>query len=94
MSKKNEDLLETGTFTMTDENGKVHNCEILFTFDCEEGVIIVYTDGSIDDEGFTRVFASKLGEPKPDGDASLLPIENDETWNAVDEALAKLSEAE
>ena len=90
MSKKDETLMEDNTFTMTDENGTVYECEILLTFDCEEGVIVVFTDGSLDDDGCTRVFASKLGEPKPGGDATLLPIENDETWNAVDAALSEL----
>lgn len=90
MSKKNEEFLENGTFTLTDENGTVHDCEILFTFDCDEGEVVAYTDGTEDENGALAVFASILGEPRQNGDANLLPIENDETWNAVDAALSEL----
>lgn len=82
---------EDGTFTMTDENGTTYECEILFTFDCEEGAIVVYTNNQLDEDGCTRVFASKLGESKANGDATLLPIENDETWEVVENALEELN---
>ena len=90
MGKKSESLAENGAFTLTDEAGNVHECEILFTFDCDEGEVIAYTDGTEDENGALSVFASLLGEPLKNGDANLLPIENDETWNAVDTALAEL----
>ena len=90
MRETPENLLENGTFTLTDEQGNAHDCEILFTFSSDEGEVIAYTDNSEDENGCLRVFASVLGEPRPNGDANLLPIENDETWDAVDAALSEL----
>lgn len=90
MSKKNEELLENGAFTLTDEDGNVHECEILFTFDSDEGEVVAYTDNSEDENGCLQVFASVLGEPLKNGDANLRPIENASTWDAVDAALAEL----
>ena len=91
MSGKPEELAENGAFTLTDENGNVHECEILFSFSCDEGEVIAYTDNTEDEDGCLQVFASVLGEPRANGDTNLLPIENDETWDAVDAALAELS---
>ena len=90
MSKKNEEFLENGAFTLTDEQGNLHECEILFSFPCDEGEVIAYTDGTDDENGALAVFASILGEPLKNGDANLLPIENEETWEAVDTALSEL----
>lgn len=52
------------------------------------GDVIVYTDGSLDDEGNTRVFASKFNSDELVGDAeytalSLEPLE-ERDWEAVE----------
>ena len=90
MSQKAEELFENGVFTLTDEQGQLHECDILFSFTSDEGEVIAYTDGTEDETGNLQVFASVLGEPLKNGDANLRPIENAETWDAVDTALAEL----
>ena len=90
MSQKTGNLPESGTFTLKDEQGIVHECEILFSFTSDEGEVVAYTDNSEDENGCLQVFASVVGEPLKNGDTNLLPIENSETWDAVDTALAEL----
>lgn len=90
MSQKPEEFAENGVFTLKDEKGVTHECEILFSFTSDEGEVIAYTDNTEDENGYLQVFASVLGEPLQNGDANLLPIQNGETWDTVDEALAEL----
>ena len=42
-----------GKFTITNEEGKELECEVLFTFDSDEfkKSYIVFTDGTLDDNG-------------------------------------------
>jgi len=90
MSHNPEELAENGIFTLTDENGNIRECEILLTMPTDEGEVIVFTDNAEAEDGDIKVYALILGEPLPNGDANLLPIENEETWDAVDAALAEL----
>ena len=48
-----------GKFTITNEEGKELECEVLFTFDSDEfkKSYIVFTDGTLDDNGNIKVCA-------------------------------------
>ena len=59
-----------GKFTITNEEGKELECEVLFTFDSDEfkKSYIVFTDGTLDDNGnikltvYVKRLREKLGE--------------------------------
>ena len=86
----------TGTFTAIEPNGDFITCDVLLTFDSEDTgkSYIVYTDGTINDEGYTNIFANVIdrkvletyNEPGSDG-LELAPIETDEEWQAVEDNL-------
>ena len=77
-------------FSAISEDGEILQCTPMFR--CGKpwtsGDVIVYTDGSLDDEGNTRVFASKFNPDELVGDAeyaalSLEPLE-EQDWEAVE----------
>lgn len=75
-------------FTVLMDDGEEVLCEILFTFESEmtNKKYIVYTDGEVDDEGNTKVYASAIN---PTGDI-LLPIETDREWCIIEAILDEL----
>ena len=80
-------------FTVTDQQGKTVEYEILFTFDSEETKksYIVFTDNSEDEVGNIVTYASvydKNGET-----LELQDIETDEEWNLIENLLANIDEA-
>lgn len=81
------------TFTVTNDEGKEMQCEMLFSFESKEtgNNYIVYTDNSVDEDGETRVFAS-IYMPEIDG-TRLFPIETDREWALVEKILEKLQNA-
>lgn len=83
---------ENMTFTVVNDEGKEVECEVLFTFESEETHknYIVYTDGTFDEEGNTKVYASIYD---PDSDESkLLPIETEKEWKIIEVILEELQE--
>lgn len=81
---------EQMTFVVINDEGKEIECEALFTFESEETgkSYIVYTDGSVDDDGNTNVFASIFN---PDSDEQrLLPIETEKEWKIIEVILEEL----
>ena len=72
------------TFVVINDEGKEIECEALFTFESEETgkSYIVYTDGSVDDDGNTNVFAS-IYNPEADMQ-QLLPIETEKEWKMIE----------
>lgn len=82
---RNETMMnESMSFTVLDENSREVKCEALFTFESEETgkSYIVYTDGSVDDDGNTNVFAS-ICNPEADMQ-QLLPIETEKEWKMIE----------
>ncbi len=80
-------------FTVTDQQGKTVEYEILFTFDSEETKksYIVFTDNSEDEVGNIVTYAAvydKNGET-----LELQDIETDEEWNLIENLLANIDEA-
>ena len=75
-------------FKILDENGKVVECEMLYTFTNPDNNInyILYTDGTEDEGGQLEVYASRY---VLDGDNYILKeIEDESEWDLVDEVLS------
>ena len=83
---------EKMTFTVTNDEGKDIEYEVLFTFDSDETKknYIVYTDNSKDENGNTRVYAS-IYTPSEEV-TELFPIETEKEWKIIDTILKKLQD--
>lgn len=83
---------QTLTFTVTNDEGKEVECEVLFTFESDETKknYIVYTDNTIDDEGNTKVYASIYDYKDDLNEAKLTPIESDKEWKIIETILEEL----
>lgn len=82
------------TFTIVNEDGEKIVFEILFSFDDEERGhhYIAYTDNTMDEEGNTKVYASRFDPTKEN--PTLYPLESAEEWEKMEQLLASLSDAE
>lgn len=80
------------TFRVSNENGDIIECEILFTFQNTktEKDYIVYTDHTKDEDGNLRVFAAIYDPNKPEG--RLEPIETEEEWGIIQHLLENAEE--
>lgn len=83
---------EKMTFTVTNEEGKDVEYEVLFTFDSDETKknYIVYTDNTKDENGNTKVYASTY--TPADKVTELFPIESDKEWKIIETILKELQE--
>ena len=83
---------EKNTFKVINNEGKEVICEVLFTFDSDETgkSYIVYTDGTKDETGGTKVYAS-IFNPN-DENTELLPIETEKEWKVIESILETLQE--
>lgn len=83
---------EKMTFTVTNDEGKDIEYEVLFTFDSDETKknYIVYTDNTKDENGNTRVYAS-IYTPSEEV-TELFPIETDKEWKIIDTILKELQD--
>lgn len=83
---------EKMTFTVTNDEGKDIEYEVLFTFDSDETKknYIVYTDNSKDENGNTRVYAS-IYTPSEEV-TELFPIETEKEWKIIDTILKELQD--
>lgn len=84
--------MSEGTFQIINDEGKVIECEVLFTYEDDETGknFIGYTDNTVDKDGNTMVYAS-LYDPNED-DPDLIPIEDDRDWELVGAILEALTE--
>lgn len=94
-------VLEKFYFKAFSDKGEQLDCEGLFLFDSPETnkTYIVYTDHSINEEGYENVYASiydrgsiaELGELDPDTlvEVDLAPIETDAEWDTIDRMLER-----
>ena len=78
------DESEGAIFTIEMEDGVEMECELICCFEDEESgkTYLLYTDGTFDDEGTVNVFAGQITD-----DDELLPVETDEEWDMLSEAL-------
>lgn len=76
-------------FKVIDDNGKIVECEILYTFTDPGSNInyILYTDNTMDEDDKMEVYASRY--ELVDDSYVLKAIENDQEWDLVDEVLAE-----
>lgn len=80
------------TFTVVDENGEEHVCEVLFTFESEDFgrsyVLYHILDGEpVDDDEEIEIHAAAFLPSETEEDGDLLPIESDEEWDMIEEVL-------
>ena len=79
-----------GKFTITNEEGKELECEVLFTFESDETKknYMVYTDNTLDESGNIRVYAS-IYNPELEN-SELLPIESEAEWRIIETILEEI----
>lgn len=82
----------SGKFTITNNEGKELECEVLFTFDSDEfkKSYIVFTDNTLDDKGNIKVYANTYDATGANPD--LGKIETDKEWEVIEDLLASLQE--
>lgn len=75
---------------LKDEKGITHEYTVIMTFTANENdnLYVIYTDNSVDEDGFTVTYAGIYKEDN--GQKSLLPIETDAEWELIDHLLKKL----
>ncbi len=80
------ELNNADSFFVTNDDGTVTECGILFSLDDgEDGMLIVFTDGSRNEYGGVRAFAGLYNPAVCEN--MLLPIENETDMNYIDSAL-------
>lgn len=75
------------SFTIVNEKNEEIECEVLFTTDSDETKksYIVYTDNTMDENGFIKTYASIYD---PTGkDLKLIPIETEKEWEMIEKIL-------
>ena len=92
--KEYKTMFENGTFAVLGPDGKQVQCDVLFTYDCEDNgrSYVVFTTG----EGAQqRLFANRY-DTRDDGQLALLALENEQEYAIIkhcfEELKAKLAE--
>ena len=82
----------TGKFTITNDEGKVLECDVLFTFDSEETKksYIIFTDNSLDENNNIKVYANTY-DPEGKHD-ELGPVETKKEWEIIENLLSSLQD--
>ena len=93
-AKKKADGDQDNTFIVVNDFGEDVQCEILFVYEDEETGVnyIAYTDNTMDEEGNTKVYASRFDPTKEN--PTLYPLESAEEWEKMEQLLASLSDDE
>lgn len=83
---------EDSKIYLLDEEGNSKEYKVLLTFTTKENdnFYVVYTDGSIDEDGFVVTYAGIY--KNKNGKKVLLPVESDAEWELIDRLLSKLDE--
>ena len=81
------------TFTVINDEGEEILCTALCTFEQEDTGknFVIYTDGSIDENGNIRIYSS-IYDPN-DENMNLIPIEDPEDWELVESVMTELTDA-
>ena len=82
--------MEENLISITDEDGHEIECEILFTFDSDayNKHYVAYMplgDEFVDEDGFPHIHVSAYEASENSEGGSLLPIEDDDEWDMVEE---------
>ena len=89
-----EGKCENGTFAVLGPDGKQVQCDVLFTYDCEDNgrSYVVFTTG----EGAQQQLFANRYAAREDGQPALFPLENEQEYQIIkhcfEELKAKLAE--
>ena len=84
------DFKNADSFTIENGEGETVECSVLFSFDDgEDGMLIVFTDGSKDEYGRVRAFAGLFNPAVCEN--MLLPIESETDMDYIDSALKHIN---
>lgn len=82
------------TFYIINDEGKKIKCEVIFTFEYTKTGLkyIVYTDGTLDEKGRTKLYAGSYGKDGEENNnhAQILPIETSEEWELIETKLDEI----
>lgn len=74
------------------ENGKTKEYNILYSFETDKKEYIIYTDGIIDDDGFTKTYVGI--HQNENGKDKILPVKDDNELEMINKVLNKLTKEE
>lgn len=92
--KEHKNMFENGTFAVLGPDGKQVQCDVLFTYDCEDNgrSYVVFTTG----EGAQQQLFANRYDTRDDGQLALLALENEQEYAIIkhcfEELKAKLAE--
>lgn len=92
--KEHKNMFKNGTFAVLGPDGKQVQCDVLFTYDCEDNgrSYVVFTTG----EGAQQQLFANRYAAREDGKPALFPLENEQEYAIIkhcfEELKAKLAE--
>ena len=74
-------MFENGTFAVLGPDGKQVQCDVLFTYDCEDNgrSYVVFTTG----EGAQQQLFANRYAAREDGQPALFPLENEQEYQII-----------
>ena len=77
------EMQDESKFYIKDQHGIPVECDTLFRYESAGTgkCILVFTDGSIDEDGNTKAYACYTSDPIGEKFPKLLPIEEESEWN-------------
>jgi uncharacterized protein YrzB (UPF0473 family) len=94
VKKEQQTMFENGTFAVLGPDGKQVQCDVLFTYDCEDNgrSYVVFTTG----EGAQQQLFANRCAAREDGQPALFPLENEQEYQIIrhcfEELKTKLAE--
>ena len=81
-------MFENGTFAVLGPDGKQVQCDVLFTYDCEDNgrSYVVFTTG----EGAQQQLFANRYAAREDGQPALFPLENEQEYQIIRHCFAEL----
>ena len=86
--KEYKTMFENGTFAVLGPDGKQVQCDVLFTYDCEDNgrSYVVFTTG----EGAQQQLFANRYDTRDDGKLALLALENEQEYAIIKHCFAEL----
>lgn len=86
--KESKTMFENGTFAVLGPDGKQVQCDVLFTYDCEDNgrSYVVFTTG----EGAQQQLFANRYATREDGKPALFPLENEQEYAIIKHCFAEL----
>ncbi len=88
------EMMEDMSFTMENENGEELTYDVVCIFESDETgkSYMIYTDNSVDEDGYARIFASVVNEEGEE--LRLSEIETEEEWEMVQKIIDEMPDPE